>query len=73
MGKKVVEGLVSWRGANLTTDLFVGGISINATTDDAKASITEQGVDVVEMEVLHYYNNTQCFRLRIQNSDYEKS
>ena len=63
MGKKVVEGLVSWRGANLTKDLFVGGISIDATTDEAKASITEQGVDVVEMEVLHRYNNPLCFHL----------
>ena len=53
-------------------DLFVGGISIDATTDEAKASITEQGVDVVEMEILHRYNNTQCFRLRIRKSDYEK-
>ena len=24
------------------------------------------------MEILHRYNNTQCFRLRIRKSDYEK-
>ena len=72
VGRKVVEGLVSWKGANLTTDLFIGGIDITASVEDAKAEIINQGVDVVEMEVLHRYNNSQCFRLRIRKADYEK-
>ena len=72
VGKKVVEGLVSWRGADLTTELYIGNVSVGVSLEDAKTAITELGVKVVEMEVAGKHNHFQSFRLRIKKIDLEK-
>ena len=66
VGKKVVDGLISWRGADLTTDLYIGNVSVNVSLEDAKKAIADLGVDVIEMEVVGRHNHFQSFRLRIK-------
>ena len=72
VGKKVVDGLISWRGADLTTELYVGNVSVNVSLEEAKTAISELGVDVVELERVGKHNHFQSFRLRIRKADMDK-
>ena len=72
VGKKVVDGLVSWRGADLTTELYVGNVSVDVSLEEAKTAITNLGVTVVEIEVVGKRNHFQSFRLRVKRSDMER-
>ena len=66
VGKKVVDGIVSWRGADLTTELYVGNVHSNVSTEDARKGITDLGVDVIDLEVVGRHRHFQSFRLRIK-------
>ena len=72
VGKKVVEGLVSWRGADLTTELYVGNVSTSVSVEEARAAITELGVEVVDLAVVGKHLHFQSFRLRVKKADMEK-
>ena len=73
IGKKVVDGQLSMRGADLTTNRYVGNINVNASSEDVRTSITSQGVDVVELEELPLrHTRWKSFRLRIKKSDISK-
>ena len=69
IGKKVVEGIVSWRGADLTTDLYIGKVLVNVSTEEARTAISEMGVTVLELEVVGRRDHYQSFSLRIKKSD----
>ena len=67
-----MEGLVSWRGADLTTELYVGNVSTNVSVEEAKQAIIDLGVEVIELEVIRRHNHFQSFRLRVKRTDFEK-
>ena len=69
VGKKVVDGLVSWRGADLTTEIYIGNVSVDVSVDDARRNIQERGVEVIELEVLGRHHHFQSFRLRLRKTD----
>lgn len=66
VGKKVVDGLVSFRGADLTTEVYVGNVANNTSIDDVRQSISDMGVDVIEIESVGKRRHFQSFRLRIK-------
>ena len=68
IGKKVVNGLVSLRGADLTTELYVGNVDNSVSIDDARSSISEMGVDVIDLESVGRQRHFQSFRLRIKKA-----
>ena len=43
VGKKVSQGLLSWKGADLTWTFYVRNADINNSVDDMKAGIEQQG------------------------------
>ena len=67
-----MDGLVSWRGADLTTELYIGNVSLDVTVEDARAAIREMGVGVVELEPIRRHHHFQSFRLRLRKADVEK-
>lgn len=73
IGKKVMNGTVSLKGADLTVNRYVGNVDIGATTDQIRDFLIQEGVAVVELEE----NKTQhsrfkSFRLRIRKDDLSK-
>ena len=66
VGKKVVDGIVSWRGADVTTELYVGNVHSNVSVEDARKGITDLGVDVIDLEVVGRHRHFQSFRVRIK-------
>ena len=73
IGKKVSAGLRSWRGADLTTDLYLGYFSNGTTVDEVKFNFEDQGVNVVELEQLQtQHNKFKSFKMCIRKSDMEK-
>ena len=62
---------MSWRGADLTTELYIGNVNINVSLDDAKKGIADLGVDVIDLEVVGKHRHFQSFRLRIKKAHLE--
>ena len=52
IGKKVSQGLRSWRGADLTVNLYLGYFDIDTTLEEVKSGIESQEVTVVKLEEL---------------------
>ena len=70
VGRKVVNGLVSCRGADLTTNVYLGQYDISSDNDAIRDSIIQQGVTVVELEELKLsHKRFKSFRLRIKKTD----
>ena len=73
VGKRVSQGLMSWKGADLTTNIYIGNVDVSTSTDDVKAGISAQGVEVVELEELkRNHNRFKSFRLCIRKSERPK-
>ena len=73
VGRKVVDGHVSVRGADLTINRYIGNFSTNATVDDVKSAIVSQGVDVIELdEISSRPSRFKSFRLRIKRLHLQK-
>ena len=71
--KKVSEGLTSWRGADLTLNLYLGYFDINTSHEEVKSGIESQGVNVVELEELRrQHNRFKSFRLCIRKKDMDQ-
>ena len=56
-------------------DLVVGGVSKDATEDQLKSFITDNGITVIEMEKLtkNEEARTNAFRIRVKASDFDKA
>ena len=73
VGKKVVNGLVSLRGADLTINLYVGNVNIHATIEEMRTEVSSQGVEVVDLEEIdRTHNRFKSFRLCVRKTDLPK-
>ena len=73
IGKKVVNGLLSCRGADLTTNVYVGQYDVGAQKEEVRDSIVQQGVTVVELEELKLtHHRFKSFCLCIKKVDMPK-
>ena len=70
IGKSVKDGLLSIKGADLTVNRYVGRFHNETTTDAVRQFIVDEGITVVELEVLvTKHNRFKSFRLRVKRSD----
>ena len=70
IGKSVRDGIVSVKGADLTTNRYIGRWDNEVTTDGVKEFIASQDVTVVELEELSTkHGRFKSFRLRVKKSD----
>ena len=73
VGKSVSSGLLSWRGADLTTNVYIGNIDIDASVEEIRAGISNQDVKVVDLEELkRTHNRFKSLRLCIRKADRSK-
>ena len=69
MGKKVAGGLISWKGADLTTNIYIGYVDVNTSLEEVKEGINSQDVHVVELaELKRSHNRFKSFRLCMKTS-----
>ena len=67
------SGVVSWRGAPLTVDCYIGRVDLDATTDEIKAFVVSKGIDVCDIaENVTTHRRFKSFKLVIKKTDYEK-
>ena len=70
IGKQVSAGLRSWRGADLTTDLYLGYFSNETTMEQVRFNFEDQNVDVVDLEQLQtQHNKFKSFKMCIRKKD----
>ena len=74
MGKRVSDGLLSWKGADLTHEFYITKVDIDATAEVMKAWIESQGdsVRVVDLEEIpQHHKRFKSFKLVIRKKDAE--
>ena len=72
VGKKVSDGLLSWKGADLTHEFYIGYADIDTKTDVLKAWIESHGVRVVSLtECARRHNKFASVKLTIRKKDTE--
>ena len=73
VGKKVSDGRMSWRGADLTANYYIGHVSVDVDPKLITSDIESLGVRVVEFEQLELkHNRFKSFRLCIRKADFPK-
>ena len=73
VGRKVVDGLVSCRGADLTCSVYLGHFDNSSTYDAVKTSIESQNVTVIELEELKLNHcRFKSFRLCLKKDSMAK-
>ena len=73
IGKKPSSGLMSWSGANLTVDCYIGRVDSVVASDQIKTDLVAQGIDVINIEE----NTTRhglykSFKMVVRKSDFDK-
>ena len=72
VGKKVLDGLLSWKGADLTHEYYIGHADIDTKTDVLKEWIESHGVRVISLtECVRRHNKFASFKLTIRKKDTE--
>ena len=72
IGKKPSSGAMSWGGAPLTVDCYVGRVDIGVTAEQIKSDIVAMGVDVVTIEEnVTRHSLFNSFKLVIRKKDFD--
>ena len=70
IGKKVNEGLLSVKGADLTVNKYIGRLHNDVTIEGMREFLDSQKVTVVELEQLETkHDRFKSFRLRVKRDD----
>ena len=72
IGKKPSSGAMSWGGANLTVETYIGRVDFDVTSDLIKTDLVGRGVDVISIEE----NDTRhglfkSFKMVIKKTDFD--
>ena len=72
IGKKPSSGTMSWGGAPLTVDCYIGRVGVSVTAEQVQSDIVAMGIDVVGFEE----NTTRhglfkSFKLVIRRKDFD--
>ena len=72
IGKKVSNGLISLKGADLTVNRYIGRVHNDTTLDDLREYISSRNITVIELEQLETkHQRFKSFRLRVKKDDLE--
>ena len=73
IGKKVNEGLLSVKGADLTVNKYIGRLHNDVTSEAMREFLVAQQITVVKLEQLETkHGRFKSFRLRVKRDDLEK-
>ena len=71
IGKKPSSGVMSWGGAPLTIDCYIGRVDCSVTSDQIKTSVVAMGIDVVGIEEnLTRHGLFKSFKLVVRKTDF---
>ena len=71
IGKKTSSGTMSWGGAPLTVDCYVGRVDFSVSAEQIKADIVAMGIDVVGIEANQTRHSLfKSFKLVIKKMDF---
>ena len=70
IGSKVTSGQISFKGADLTVDRYIGKIDVEADNDEVKKFITDAGVKLVDFqENSRSHSSFKSFKVTVRRSD----
>ena len=73
IGQKVKDGILSFKGADLTINKYIGRVHNDVTQEELRQYIVDAGISVVELETLETkHKRFQSFRLRVKRTDLDR-
>jgi hypothetical protein len=70
IGKGVSNGRISWKGADMTVNRYIGRVDSGVDMETVRAHVVDAGINVVEMEQLvNKHTRFKSFRLCVKKSD----
>ena len=70
IGSKVTSGQISFKGADLTVDRYLGRIDVESDNEEIKKFITDAGVKIVDFqENSRTHSSFKSFKISIRKSD----
>ena len=71
IGKKPSSGAMSWGGAPLTVDCYVGRVDFSVSGDQIKTDVVAMGIDVIEIEENQTRHRLfKSFKLVVKKTDF---
>ena len=72
IGKKPSSGVMSWTGANLTVESYIGRVDFSVTADVIKSDLIDRGMNVISIEENETRHGLyKSFRLVVKKSDFD--
>ena len=73
IGKKPSSGVMTWSGANLTVESYVGRVDFSVTSDMIKTDLISRGIDVIDIEPNETRHSLfKSFRLILKKTDFDR-
>ena len=73
IGSKPSSGVMSWSGAPLTVDCYVGRVDNSVTLEQIKSGVEEMGITVVDIEKNETRHQLfKSFKLVVKKIDFER-
>ena len=73
IGKKTSSGVMSWSGADLTVESYIGRVAFSVDAETIKSDLTSKGYDVISIEENETrHQRFKSFKLVVKQTDFEK-
>ena len=73
IGKKPSSGVMSWGGAPLTIDCYIGRVDTSVSSDQIKSDVESMGVNVVDIQENQTRHHLfKSFKLVIRKTDFDR-
>ena len=73
IGKKPSSGVMSWGGANLTVESYVGRVDFSVTSDTIKTDLISRGIDVIDIkENTTRHQLFKSFKLIVKKTNFDR-
>ena len=73
IGKKPSSGVMSWSGADLTVESYIGRVAFSVDAEMIKTDLTSKGYDVISIEENETrHQRFKSFKLVVKQTDFEK-
>ena len=72
IGKGPSSGVMSWTGADLTVEGYIGRVALSVAADTIKADLISRGIDVIRLEENETrHQRFKSFKLVVKKSDFD--
>ena len=73
IGKKPSSGVMSWSGADLTVESYIGRVAFSVDAEMIKADLTSNGFNIISIEENETrHQRFKSFKMVVKQTEFEK-